>query len=44
MDLNVKSVFFLTQRLVHLLEAAATSDSWARVINMGLIEVCARCI
>lgn len=38
MDLNVKSVFFLTQRLVYLLEAAATSDSGAGVINIGSIE------
>jgi NAD(P)-dependent dehydrogenase (short-subunit alcohol dehydrogenase family) len=38
MDLNVKSVFFLTQRLIDLLEAAATSESWARVINIGSIE------
>jgi NAD(P)-dependent dehydrogenase (short-subunit alcohol dehydrogenase family) len=38
MDLNVKSVFFLTQRVIDLLEAAATSESWARVINIGSIE------
>ena len=38
MDLNVKSVFFLTQRLIDLLEAAASPDSWARVINIGSIE------
>jgi NAD(P)-dependent dehydrogenase (short-subunit alcohol dehydrogenase family) len=38
MDLNVKSVFFLTQRLIDLLEAAATSESWARVMNIGSIE------
>jgi NAD(P)-dependent dehydrogenase (short-subunit alcohol dehydrogenase family) len=38
MDLNVKSVFFLTQRLIELLEAGATSESWARVINIGSIE------
>jgi NAD(P)-dependent dehydrogenase (short-subunit alcohol dehydrogenase family) len=38
MDLNVKSVFFLTQRLIALLEAAATPDAWSRVINIGSIE------
>jgi NAD(P)-dependent dehydrogenase (short-subunit alcohol dehydrogenase family) len=38
MDLNVKSVFFLTQRLIALLEAAATPDGWSRVINIGSIE------
>lgn len=38
MDLNVKSVFFLTQRLAGLLEAAARPESYARVINIGSIE------
>jgi NAD(P)-dependent dehydrogenase (short-subunit alcohol dehydrogenase family) len=38
MDLNVKSVFFLTQRLITLLEAAAAPDAWSRVINIGSIE------
>jgi NAD(P)-dependent dehydrogenase (short-subunit alcohol dehydrogenase family) len=38
MDLNVKSVFFLTQRLVPLLEAAATPEDLARVINIGSID------
>jgi NAD(P)-dependent dehydrogenase (short-subunit alcohol dehydrogenase family) len=38
MDLNVKSVFFLTQRLLTLLEAAGSSESYARVINIGSIE------
>ena len=38
MDLNVKSVFFLTQRLLRLLEAAGSADSWSRVINIGSIE------
>lgn len=38
MDLNVKSVFFLTQRLVKLLEAAGSDDDYARVINIGSIE------
>ena len=38
MDLNVKSVFFLTQRLIKLLEAAGSPDSYSRVINIGSIE------
>jgi NAD(P)-dependent dehydrogenase (short-subunit alcohol dehydrogenase family) len=38
MDLNVKSVFFLTQRLTKLLEAAASDDDFARVINIGSID------
>jgi NAD(P)-dependent dehydrogenase (short-subunit alcohol dehydrogenase family) len=38
MDLNVKSVFFLTQRLLTLLEAAASPDFYTRVINIGSIE------
>ena len=38
MDLNVKSVFFLTQRLVKLLQAAATPDDYSRVINIGSID------
>jgi NAD(P)-dependent dehydrogenase (short-subunit alcohol dehydrogenase family) len=38
MDLNVKSVFFLTQRLLPLLEAAGSADDYARVINIGSIE------
>lgn len=38
MDLNVKSVFFMTQRVLDLLEAAATPKSWSRVINIGSIE------
>ena len=38
MDLNVKSVFFLTQRLLPLLEAAGSAKSYARVINIGSIE------
>jgi NAD(P)-dependent dehydrogenase (short-subunit alcohol dehydrogenase family) len=37
-DLNLKSVFFVTQRLAKLLEAAATKDDWARVINIGSID------
>jgi NAD(P)-dependent dehydrogenase (short-subunit alcohol dehydrogenase family) len=38
MDLNVKAVFFLTQRLMPLLEAAATPHAHARVINIGSID------
>jgi NAD(P)-dependent dehydrogenase (short-subunit alcohol dehydrogenase family) len=38
MDTNVKGVFFLTQRLLPLLEAAASPDSPARVINIGSID------
>lgn len=38
MDLNAKSVFFTTQKLLPLLKAAATDDDWARVINIGSVE------
>jgi 2-deoxy-D-gluconate 3-dehydrogenase len=38
MDTNVKGVFFLTQRLLPLLEAAGTPDDPARVINIGSID------
>ncbi len=37
-DLNVKSVFFLSQRLVKLLEAAGRDDDFARIINIGSID------
>jgi NAD(P)-dependent dehydrogenase (short-subunit alcohol dehydrogenase family) len=37
-DLNVKSVFFLSQRLVKLLEASGTGDDFARIINIGSID------
>lgn len=37
-DLNVKSVFFVTQKLIRLLEAAAREDDWARVINIGSMD------
>jgi NAD(P)-dependent dehydrogenase (short-subunit alcohol dehydrogenase family) len=38
MDLNVKSVFFMTQKLLPLLEAAGSKDDTARVINIGSID------
>jgi 2-deoxy-D-gluconate 3-dehydrogenase len=38
MDTNVKGVFFLSQRLLPLLEAAASPDSPARIINVGSID------
>jgi NAD(P)-dependent dehydrogenase (short-subunit alcohol dehydrogenase family) len=38
MDLNVKSVFFMTQKLLPLLEAAGSKDDYARVINIGSID------
>ena len=37
-DTNVKGVFFLTQRLLPLLEAGATADDPSRVINIGSID------
>ncbi len=38
MDLNVKSLFFLTQALLPQLEAGASSDDPARVVNIGSIN------
>ena len=38
MDTNVKGVFFLTQRLLPLLEAGATPEDPSRVINIGSID------
>ena len=38
MDINVKSVFFLTQKLSSLLEAAAGPGNLAKVINIGSID------
>jgi NAD(P)-dependent dehydrogenase (short-subunit alcohol dehydrogenase family) len=38
MDLNVKSLFFLTQQLAPALRAAATNDDPARVINIASIN------
>jgi NAD(P)-dependent dehydrogenase (short-subunit alcohol dehydrogenase family) len=37
-DLNLKSVFTLTQALLPLLKAAATADDPARVVNVGSID------
>ena len=37
-DLNLKALFFLTQRLVGALEAAGTPDDPARVSNIGSID------
>lgn len=38
LTLNLKSPFFLTQRLLPLLEAAATHEDPARVINIGSVD------
>ena len=38
MDLNVKSLFFLTQKLTDLLKANATKEDPSRVINIGSID------
>lgn len=38
MDLNVKSIFFLTQQLLPELRAAGTAEDPARVINIGSIN------
>jgi NAD(P)-dependent dehydrogenase (short-subunit alcohol dehydrogenase family) len=38
MDTNVKSIFFLTQTLLPLMEKAATAEDPARVINIGSID------
>ena len=37
MDLNVKSVFFLSQKLLPLLRAAASEDEPARIVNLSSI-------
>lgn len=38
MDTNVKAIFFLTQKLLPLLRAAASHEEPARVINVGSID------
>ncbi len=38
LDLNVKAPFLLTQAVLPLLEAAATADDPARIINIGSID------
>jgi NAD(P)-dependent dehydrogenase (short-subunit alcohol dehydrogenase family) len=38
MDTNVKGVFFLTQRLLPLLEVAGTAEDPARVVNIGSVD------
>jgi len=38
MDLNVKSIFFLTQKLLPQLRAAATAEDPGRIINIGSID------
>jgi len=38
MDVNVKSVFFLTQKLLPLLRASGSAEDPARVINIGSID------
>jgi 2-deoxy-D-gluconate 3-dehydrogenase len=38
MDLNVKAPFFLMQKLLPLLEAGATAEDPARVINIGSVD------
>ncbi len=38
MDLNVKSLFFLTQKLTEMLKVRASSNNPSRVINIGSID------
>ena len=38
MDLNVKSMFFLTQKMTALLKSNATEENPSRVINIGSID------
>lgn len=38
MDINLKSVFFLTQRLLPMLRESATAENPARVINISSIQ------
>jgi len=37
-NLNLKSVFFVSQRMVKLLEAAGSDKDYARIINIGSID------
>ena len=38
MDTNVKSVFFLTQKLIDILETSASTSDPSRIINIGSID------
>ena len=38
MDINIKSIFFTTQKFIPLMKAAATADNPARVINIASIN------
>lgn len=38
MDTNVKAIFFLTQKLLPLMTARATTDDPSRVVNIGSID------
>jgi 2-deoxy-D-gluconate 3-dehydrogenase len=38
MDTNVKGVFFLTQKLLPLLQARASKDNTSRIVNIGSID------
>jgi 2-deoxy-D-gluconate 3-dehydrogenase len=38
MDLNVKSIFYLTQKLTPMLRVNATSETPSRVINIGSVD------
>jgi NAD(P)-dependent dehydrogenase (short-subunit alcohol dehydrogenase family) len=38
LDLNLKAVFFLSQRMAKLLEAAGSDQDFARIINIGSID------
>ena len=38
MDVNVKGIFFLTQKLLSLLRASATDEDPARVVNVGSVD------